>query len=160
MRTRTRLLGIAVIGLGGWLGYLAATGYCTRGTAIFAEALVEPPADVQDKAAKRPNVVFILVDNVGWGDFSVYGGTVPTPRIDSIAKAGVRLNNYSVEAQCTPSRGAILTGRLPVRSGTTRVPMPGEGASGLAPWEFTVAKLYKLFGYVAALFGKWHPSNG
>lgn len=90
--------------------------------------------------ATRPNVVFILVDNAGWGDFSAYGGTVPTPRIDSIATEGVRLNNYTVEAQCTPTRAAIMTGRLPVRSGTMRVPLllytaglrgQREGSSGL-----------------------------
>ena len=64
----------------------------------------------------KPNVVFMLADNVGWGDLSVYGGTLPTPRIDSIAKDGLRFNNYTVEAQCTPTRAAIMTGRLPVRS--------------------------------------------
>jgi len=107
-------------------------------------------------AATKPNVVFILVDNAGWGDFSVYGGTVPTPRIDSIAKDGLRFNNYTVEAQCTPSRSAILTGRLPVRSGTMRVPFPGEGDYGLAPWEYTVAELFSDAGYATAAFGKWH----
>jgi arylsulfatase A-like enzyme len=90
----------------------------------------------------KPNVVFILVDNCGWGDFSCYGGTVPTPRIDSLAADGMRLNNYTVEAQCTPTRSAILTGRLPVRSGTTKVPSPGQGEAGLAPWEYTLAELF------------------
>jgi arylsulfatase len=104
----------------------------------------------------NPNIVFILVDNTGWGDLSVYGGTVPTPRIDALARNGMRLNNYTVEAQCTPSRAAIMTGRLPVRSGTTRVPLPGEGLSGLAPWEFTLGELFSGAGYATALFGKWH----
>jgi arylsulfatase A-like enzyme len=104
----------------------------------------------------RPNIVFILVDNAGWGDFSVYGGTVPTPRIDALAQDGMRLNNYTVEAQCTPSRAAIMTSRLPVRTGTTRVPLPGEGKSGLAPWEFTMANMFSDAGYATALFGKWH----
>lgn len=107
-------------------------------------------------ASTKPNVVFILVDNVGWGDFSSYGGTVPTPRIDSIATDGLRFNNYTVEAQCTPSRAAILTGRLPVQSGTMRVPFPGEGDSGLAPWEYTLAELFSDAGYATAAFGKWH----
>ena len=77
-----------------------------------------------------PNVVFILVDNVGWGDLGCYGGTAATPRIDSLAASGLRFRNYTVEAQCTPTRSAILTGRLPVRSGTTSVPLPGLGDSG------------------------------
>ncbi|HKV54516.1 MAG TPA: arylsulfatase [Candidatus Binataceae bacterium] len=104
----------------------------------------------------KPNVVFILVDNVGWGDLSCYGGTVPTPRIDSIATEGLRFNNYTVEAQCTPTRSAIMTGRLPVRSGTTQVPFPGQGDSGLAPWEYTLAQLFSDAGYATAAFGKWH----
>jgi sulfatase-like protein len=63
------------------------------------------PALAQEK---KPNVVFILVDNIGWGAFGVYGGTIPTPRIDKMASEGIRFNNYNVEAQCTPSRSAIL----------------------------------------------------
>ena len=91
----------------------------------------------QDKTT--PNIVFILVDNVGWGDFGVYGGTTPTPRVDKLASEGIRFNNYNVECQCTPSRSAIMTGRHPVRSGTFTVPVLGKGASGLAPWEYTIA---------------------
>src|SRR5215471_20714608 len=68
--------------------------------------------------AQKPNVVFFLVDNVGWGAFSVYGGTTATPRIDKLASEGIRFNNYNVEGQCTPTRSAIMTGRHPVRSGT------------------------------------------
>src|SRR5271155_3541575 len=107
-------------------------------------------------AGKQPNIVFILVDNVGWGTFGVYGGAVPTPRIDKMASEGIRHNNYNVEAQCTPSRSAILTGRHPVRSGTCEVPLPGQGLFGLAPWEYTIAELLSDAGYATALYGKWH----
>jgi arylsulfatase len=71
----------------------------------------------------KPNVVFILADNIGWGDFGVYGGTTATPRIDALANAGIRCNNYNVEGQCTPTRSAIMTGRQSVRSGTYTVPL-------------------------------------
>src|SRR5271165_6560674 len=108
---------------------------------------------------KKPNIVFILVDNVGWGTFGVYGGTVATPRIDKMASEGIRFNNYNVEVQCTPTRSAIHTGRYSVRSGTYRVPYPGQGASGMSPWEYTVAKLMSDAGYATALFGKWHLGN-
>jgi arylsulfatase A-like enzyme len=104
----------------------------------------------------KPNIVFILVDNVGWGDFGVYGGTVPTPCIDKFAGEGIRFNNYNVEAQCTPTRSAIMTGRHPVRSGTFKVPFPGEGLSGMSPWEYTIAELLSDSGYATALYGKWH----
>jgi arylsulfatase A-like enzyme len=104
----------------------------------------------------KPNIVFILCDNVGWGDFSVYGGNTPTPRIDALAREGIRFNNYTVEAQCTPSRSAILTGRQSVRSGTYAAPPPGSGPNGLAPWEYTIANLLSDAGYATALWGKWH----
>jgi arylsulfatase len=80
--------------------------------------------------ATKPNILFILVDNVGWGGFGAYGGTVPTPRVDKLAGEGIRFKNYNVEAQCTPSRSAIHTGRYSVRSGTFTVPWPGQGLAG------------------------------
>jgi arylsulfatase A-like enzyme len=104
--------------------------------------------------AQKPNVVFILVDNVGWGAFGAYGGTIPTPRIDKLASEGIRFNNYNVEVQCTPSRSAIMTGRHPVRSGTTSVPAPGQGVYGMTPWEYTIAELLSDAGYATALYGK------
>ncbi len=122
---------------------------------LFAAALLGAVAPTQ-AAEQKPNIVFILVDNVGWGAFGVYGGTVPTPRIDKLASEGIRFNNYNVEVQCTPTRSAIMTGRHPVRSGTTSVPWPGQGEAGLAPWEYTIAKLLSDAGYATALYGKWH----
>src|SRR5580700_3012987 len=86
--------------------------------------------EAQSAQQKKPNIVFILLDNVGWGNFGVYGGTVPTPRIDKFASEGIRFTNYNVEVQCTPSRSAVLTGRHPVRSGTLRVPYPERGYPG------------------------------
>ena len=81
----------------------------------------------------HPNVVFIVGDNVGWGDVGCYGGLAPTPRLDALAAEGMRFKNYNVEAQCTPTRSALLTGRLPIRTGNVSVPMPGEGDYELAP---------------------------
>jgi len=114
-----------------------------RGFVCFLLLLVSP---ARSQTAK-PNIVFILVDNVGWGDFSAYGGTTPTPRTDKFAAEGIRFNNYNVEAQCTPPRSAIMTGRFPVRSGTFTVPLPEQGTCGLAPWEYTVAELLSDAGY-------------
>jgi arylsulfatase len=104
----------------------------------------------------RPNIIFILCDNTGWGDFACYGGSIPTPRIDKCASEGIRFTNYTVESQCTPTRSAILTGRQSVRSGTFRVPYPGEGEGGLAPWEYTIAELLSDAGYATSQWGKWH----
>jgi arylsulfatase len=103
----------------------------------------------------RPNIVFVLADNVGWGDWSCYGGSTPTPHIDKLAAEGIRFTNYCVESECTPTRSAILTGRQSVRSGTYTV-VPGAGPIGLTPWEYTIADLLSESGYATSLFGKWH----
>lgn len=104
----------------------------------------------------KPNIVFIVGDNVGWGDLGCYGGLAPTPRLDALAAQGMRFKNYNVEAQCTPTRSALLTGRLPIRTGNCSVPLPGQGEYGLAPWEYTIGELFSDAGYATAAFGKWH----
>jgi len=106
-------------------------------------------------AGKQPNIVFILCDNVGWGDFSCYGGQTPTPRIDKLASEGIRFNAYTTESQCCPTRTGILTGRQSVRCGTYSV-IPADGPSGLVPWEYTIAELLSDSGYATSLWGKWH----
>ena len=109
-------------------------------------------------AANQPNVVYILVDNWGWGDISAQGGTLQTPNIDQFASEGFRLTNFNVQNQCTPTRSALHTGRLPIRSGTQKVPAPGE-PDGLALWEYTIAELLSDAGYATTLNGKWHVGS-
>jgi arylsulfatase len=107
----------------------------------------------------QPNIVFILMDNLGYGEPGCYGGGItrgaPTPRIDRLASEGTRLTNFNVEAQCTPSRSAIMTGRFSIRSGTHSIPI-GSGLEGLTQWEVTIAKLLSGAGYATGHFGKWH----
>lgn len=107
----------------------------------------------------KPNIVFILMDNLGYGEVGCYGGGItrgaPTPRIDRLATEGTRLLNYNVEAQCTPSRSAIMTGRFSIRSGTHSVPI-GGGVEGLTQWESTIAENLSRAGYATGCFGKWH----
>jgi len=134
-------------------------GKISLALAAVAALFCAADAPTAKAQAQRPNIVFILVDNVGWGAFGAYGGTIPTPRIDKLASEGIRFTNYNVEAQCTPSRSAIHTGRYSVRSGTFTVPWPGQGLAGLAPWEYTIAELLSDSGYATALYGKWHLGN-
>ena len=107
----------------------------------------------------KPNIVFILVDNLGYGELGVYGGGIlrgaPTPRIDKLGAEGTRLLNFNVEAQCTPSRSALMTGRFSIRSGTYAVPIGGQ-ADGLTLWEITIAELLSAQGYATGMWGKWH----
>lgn len=121
--------------------------------------LLFAPAITSLFAQQKPNIVFILMDNLGYGEPGCYGGGelrgAPTPRIDKLATEGTRLTNFNVEAQCTPSRSAILTGRFAIRSGTHSVPLPGS-PEGLTQWEVTIAELLSGVGYATAAFGKWH----
>ena len=109
-------------------------------------------------AGQKPNVVLIVMDNLGWGEIGAYGGGIlrgaATPRLDTLADEGMKLLNFNVEPQCTPSRSALMSGRHPIRSGTTKVVwgLP----YGLVGWEVTMAELFKEAGYATGMFGKWH----
>ena len=86
--------------------------------------------------ADRPNILFFHVDNLGFGELSCYSGGpfrgTWTRRIDAFAGQGFRLTNYAPEAQCTPTRSALLTGRYSIRSGNHTVPLGAPGGWGLA----------------------------
>jgi arylsulfatase A-like enzyme len=107
----------------------------------------------------KPNIVVLFMDNLGYGELGVYGGGLlrgaPTPRIDQLASEGMRLLNFNVEAQCTPSRSALMTGRFAIRSGTYEVPI-GGAPDGLTLWEVTIAELLSAQGYATGMWGKWH----
>jgi arylsulfatase A-like enzyme len=116
-------------------------------------------ASASAQVPQKPNILFILVDNLGYGELGVYGGGAMrgagTPRIDKLAGEGLRLTNMNMEPQCTPSRSAMLTGRYAIRSGTYAVPYGGM-AEGLTQWEVTMAESLSDAGYATALYGKWH----
>jgi arylsulfatase len=123
-------------------------------TALFL-LLAFSNADAQGK----PNIVLVFMDNFGWGELGCYGGGVLrgalTPRIDKLADEGMRLLNFNVEAQCTPSRAAILTGRYAIRTGNASIPIETP-VYGLTQWEYTMAEMLSDVGYSTGMFGKWH----
>ncbi len=107
----------------------------------------------------KPNILFILADNVGFGDLGVYGGGelrgAPTPHIDQLAAESLRLTQFLVEPGCTPSRAALMTGRSTIRSGLSLVAVAGSWIS-LPASEITMAEMLRDAGYATAMFGKWH----
>ena len=111
--------------------------------------------------ADRPNVVIVFCDDLGYGDLGCYGHpTIRTPNLDRMAHEGQKWTNfYAAASVCTPSRAALLTGRLPIRNGMAsdrrRVLFP-DSAGGLPPDEVTIAEALKPLGYATACVGKWH----
>jgi arylsulfatase len=124
---------------------------------LIAFTLMIPMQSVH--AQEKPNILLIFLDNFGFGEPGFNGGGLlrgaATPRMDQIAREGMRLTNFNVEVQCTPSRSALMTGRYAIRSGNGTVPM-GEGEYGLVQWEYTMAEMLSDAGYATAMFGKWH----
>lgn len=108
---------------------------------------------------EKPNILLINLDNFGWGEPGFNGGGIirgaATPAMDALAEEGMRLTNFNVEAQCTPSRAALMTGRYGIRSGNHTIPVAG-GVYGMTQWEITIAEMLKDAGYNTAMYGKWH----
>lgn len=107
---------------------------------------------------KRPNLVVIYCDDLGYGDLGCYGSdAIQTPHLDALAADGARFTNwYSNSPVCSPSRAALLTGRYPNRAGVPRILGGKRGTSGLPETERTLATHLRDEGYRTALFGKWH----
>tara|TARA_B110000211_G_C14093461_1_gene561062 strand:+ start:16611 stop:18176 length:1566 start_codon:yes stop_codon:yes gene_type:complete len=109
--------------------------------------------------SEKPNIVLIFMDNFGWGEPGFNGGGIirgaATPRLDQIANQGLKLTNFNVEVQCTPSRSALMTGRYAIRSGNGTVPLNND-VYGLVNWEVTMAEMLSNSGYATGIFGKWH----
>jgi arylsulfatase A-like enzyme len=120
-------------------------------------------AALEKKFGKKPNIIYILTDDIGHGELGVQGGGAargaPTPNLDRMAHEGTMLNSFYSEPSCTPTRVALMTGRHPARTGLTDVIFPGN-PSGLSPEEVTVAEVLSEAGYATAMFGKWHLGEG
>lgn len=106
--------------------------------------------------AETPNIVFIVADDLGWGDVGWHGSEIKTPNLDKLANAGAKLEAFYVQPVCTPTRAAFMTGRYPIRHGLQTGVVRPWAQYGLPLKEQTLAQGLKTAGYATAIVGKWH----
>ncbi|MBI2188369.1 MAG: sulfatase-like hydrolase/transferase [Acidobacteria bacterium] len=128
------------------------------GAVLLVCSVVPAAAQVQPDRAKRPNVVLIVTDDVGYGDFGPYGVTdIRTPNVDRLAREGVKLTDFYAAPVCTPTRAMLMTGRYQQRVGLeVALPSAGPRDRGLLPTGRSLPQLLKKNGYATGLVGKWH----
>lgn len=132
----------------------------TLGVGILPSAATAAEATVRPQPT-RPNVVVILLDDVGFSDMGSFGGEIPTPNIDALTKDGLAFTQFYNNARCSPSRASLLTGTYPHQAGLGHlesVEVPGSKGlhSKLSDRVVTLAEVMKSAGYFTAMAGKWH----
>jgi len=129
-------------------------------TELYAPGAVAPEIVVERAPAGAPNVVIVLLDDVGFGAASTFGGPIETPALDGLAGSGLRYNRFHTTAICSPTRAALLTGRNPHAVGVGAVMNSAsnyEGYRGVIPASAaTIAEILRQNGYSTGAFGKWH----
>ena len=149
LRRRRGLLVIGLsIALSVQLAVTAALG------ALQGPAVVTP-------TDSRPNIVIVLVDDMGWSDIGPYGGEIPTPNLDALARGGVRFTQFYATPRCSPSRASLLTGLYPHQAGMGHldsvIRAGSAGTTGrLNERSVTIAEVLRDAGYFTAMAGKWH----
>lgn len=108
------------------------------------------------RAADKPNIVYIVADDLGWKDVGWHGSDIRTPNLDKLAQDGARLEQFYAQPMCTPTRAALMTGRYPFRYGLQTLVIPSGFKYGLATDEWLLPQALKEAGYDTAIIGKWH----
>ena len=112
-------------------------------------------------ADNKPNIVYIVADDLGWKDVGFNGATdIKTPNIDKLAETGARLEQFYAQPMCTPTRAALMTGRYPNRYGLQTIVIPSVSTYGFATDEWLLPQALKEAGYQTAIIGKWHLGHG
>lgn len=128
--------------------------------AFLIQGCSEKPV-LEQEPEKKPNIVFIYLDDLGYGDVSAYqAGTIETPNMDRLVNGGLKFTNgYASSATCTPSRYALLTGTYPWRNQNAKI-LPGTAPLIIDTAQMTIPKMLRSQGYQTAVIGKWHLGLG
>lgn len=141
------------------MGMRSLNGLRRAAGALMATAAFAALATAAGAQEAKPNILLIVSDDTGYGDLGAYlGGEargMPTPNLDQLAKDGMMFTSFYAQPSCTPGRAAMLTGRIPNRSGMTTVAFQGQGG-GLPAAEWTLGSVLKTAGYDTYFTGKWH----
>jgi arylsulfatase A-like enzyme len=111
-------------------------------------------------ANQKPNILFIVADDLGWKDVGFHGSDIKTPNLDKLAAGGARLEQHYAQPMCTPTRAALMTGRYPFRYGLQTAVIPAGATYGLSTDEYLLPQALKDAGYTTAIIGKWHLGHG
>src|SRR5215831_12164219 len=125
---------------------------------VLASVLMMTAPSLARAQAGKPNILIIWGDDIGWFNVSAYNHGIMgyrTPNIDRIAKEGAMFTDWYAQQSCTAGRAAFITGQAPIRTGLTKVGLPGAN-QGLRPEDPTIAELLKPLGYATGQFGKNH----
>ena len=120
------------------------------GAALFCAVTSSLAAD------KKPNILFMVADDLGWKDVGFHGSDIKTANLDKLAAGGTKLEQFYAQPMCTPTRAALMTGRYPFRYGLQTAVIPAGSAYGLATDEWLLPQALKEAGYTTAIIGKWH----
>ena len=123
---------------------------------LLAVVTVATPSSVVAQTPQRPNIVYIVADDLGWKDVGYHGSDIKTPNIDKLAADGARLEQFYAQPMCTPTRAALMTGRYPFRYGLQTLVIPSAAKYGLPTDEWLLPQALKQAGYYTAIVGKWH----
>ncbi|HUG66183.1 MAG TPA: arylsulfatase [Pirellulaceae bacterium] len=120
-------------------------------------AVTSDPASVADEVpASRPHIIYMMADDLGWGDVGYHGSKIETPNIDRLAGRGTQLDQFYAQPVCSPTRASLMTGRYPMRYGLQCGVVRPWADHGLPLDEQTLPEALREAGYVTAICGKWH----